>query len=401
METGKGQSIQLPTQASVQGSVQESPGAGLPRVNLPADPSAAPPADPFVAQTTVAEEAAPPAGGGWGSDILLAGLLLLLILLALAAVRILRLAEALRTAHEDELAAATEARDLRSRLTEAEARQSEAAQARTTELARTVDTLTRERDELQRTNRLLQGMVRCDTVTGLANGPFLARQLAKELRRAMRTRQALSLLVCDIDAFAAYNRAHGHEEGDALLKRIGGLLGTQFQRGGDLVARLDADRFAVIMPATSAEKVAALAARLEQAVAEAAIPHGASPYGPMVGVSVGVACATSSKLLHPHQLLATATEALVAARRAAGKAAPARHETGDGAKSASDGTRTAGTGRKAPVARKKKTAARKKAGASKAKRGKAPAGTTTSKPPAKVDEPTPGELFPEQAAGQS
>jgi diguanylate cyclase (GGDEF)-like protein len=395
METGKAQIIQLPAQASVEGSTA----AGL--------PPTIPPADPFVAQTAVAGEVATPANDDWGSDVLLAGWLILLIVLALAAVRMLRLAEALRTAHEDELAAVAEARDLRRRLTEAEARRPEADEARVTALARSVDTLTRERDELQRTNRLLQGMVRCDTVTGLANGTYLARQLAKELRRAMRTREALSLLVCDIDAFAAYNGAHGHEEGDALLKRIGGLLGSHFQRGGDLAARLDADRFAVIMPATAAKEVAGLAARLEQAVEDSAIPHGASPHGPTVGVSVGVACATSSKLLHPHQLLAAATEALIEARRAAGKlppaADPARREAGGSAKSASDDPSAASTRRKASATRKKKTAVRKQARArgSKAKRVQTSAGTTSSKTPAKNDEPAPGELFPEQAAGQS
>ena len=211
MATARAKDIELPTQAPV----AAAPGS--------TDSAALPTADPFVPETPVAEtlvDGAPPptsvpaADSGWGSDILLAVLMLLLVLLALAAARILRLTEALRTVHEDELAALGEAREMRRRLGLADARLTEETAARERVFEKRAKEMARERDELLRTNHLLQGMVRCDTVTGLANGPYLARQLAKELRRAMRSRRPLSLLLCDIDSFGAYNRTHGHERGD-------------------------------------------------------------------------------------------------------------------------------------------------------------------------------------------
>jgi diguanylate cyclase (GGDEF)-like protein len=360
MATARAKDIELPTQAPV----AAAPGS--------ADSAALPTADPFVPAIPVAEtlvDGAPlPTGdpatdSGWGSDILLAVLMLLLVLLALAAARILRLTEALRTVHEDELAALGEAREMRRRLGLADARLTEETAARERVFEKRAKEMARERDELLRTNHLLQGMVRCDTVTGLANGPYLARQLAKELRRAMRSRRPLSLLLCDIDGFGAYNRTHGHERGDELLQQIGSLLAAQFQRGGDLAARLDGDRFAVIMPETARADVEQLSARLVESVRQAAIPHGGAPGVDHVAVSVGTACVTSNKLLHPHQLLAEANDALVAARQAAADAKkPARRtRRKKTAKSGAAGTRkpapkTAATRKKttrtAPAARK-------------------------------------------------
>ena len=375
MATARAQDIQLPTQAAA-AAAGDTPVAG------------APPADPFVPETAAATVALPPpaAGGdGWGPDLLMAGLLLLLVLLALAAVRILRLGEALRVAHEDELAALEEARALRRRLAAAGRPAADAGEA--AQLGQRLAALLREREELQRTNRLLQGMVRCDTLTGLANGPFVARQLAKELRRAMRTRQPLGLILCDVDAFAAYNDTLGHEQGDALLKQIGAVLGAKFQRGGDLAARLDGDRFVVVMPETPREDVERLAAELVEIVAEANIPHGASPHGPTVSISTGVASTVSNKLAHPRQLLAEAAAALLEARRAAGKAPPAAEDAPRGA------SRKAGGGRAKPrAARSSKAAPRKIAAAT-------PAGAPA---PAPADEAgVSGALFPEQAAGNS
>lgn len=393
METATAQQIQLPTQGGPAAAPVAGPAVG--------------PADPFVAETAVPTpallEPATAAPEGWGSDLLLAGVLLLLVLLALAATRILRLTEALRVAQQDELAAIGEARELRRRLAEAAASRRTAAEEERVRLENSVAGLTRQRDELERTNRLLQGMVRCDAVTGLANGPYFARQLAKELRRAMRTRQALSLIVCDVDAFAAYNRRHGHEQGDALLRRVGALLGAHFQRGGDLAARLDGDRFAVMMPETSGTDAEGLAARLERAIGAAAIPHGDSPHGPTVSVSVGVATTTSNRLLHPHQLLAAAEEAKTRGRRAAGKlpaTPPVRRQPAAGAKGPAQAPRASVRGGKA---KGRKT------------RAKAAAGTTPpgrSRPKGAAPEPAAdvateeavgvsGALFPEQATGGS
>ena len=313
MGTARAQDIKLPSTAP-EDSAPDAPlaaGDGL------AD--AAPATDPFVAETltpAVAEPLTPP-DAGWGNDLMLAGLIVLLVLLALAAARILRLTEALRVVHDDELAALGEARELR-RLV-AEARQAEAVSSETLDkqLARATETAARERDELVRTNRLLQGMVRCDVVTGLANGTYLARQLAKELRRAMRSRRPLSILVFDIVGFRRYNDARGHEQGDELLKRIGALLGSHFQRGGDLVARTEADRFVVVMPDTPRDDVITLAQKMVQRVAEEAIPSGKTARSSPVKISWGIASATSNKLLHPQQLVAEALQALAESRRPA------------------------------------------------------------------------------------
>lgn len=310
MGKARAQDIMLPTQA---------PDDAAPGALLSPDEGqegAAAVADPFVVETTDPLEGpagAAPAADGWGTDVLLAGLIILLIMLALAAARIFRLTESLRVVHEDELVALSEARELRRMLSDLRETQTESLGQHETRMKRLEEAALRERDELQRTNRLLQGMVRCDSVTGLANGSYLIRQLAKELRRAMRTRRAISILAFDIDGFDRYNQTLGHDQGDELLKRVGALLGSQFQRGGDLVARLEADRFIAVMPETPREAVLELAAKTIEQLALEAIPFGET--GEHVRLSWGIASAESNKLVHPQQLLAEAGEALAQSRR--------------------------------------------------------------------------------------
>ena len=63
----------------------------------------------------------------------------------------------------------------------------------------------------------------------------------------LRRRQPVSVLMIDIDAFAAVNTTLGQEGGNRALHTIGARLLSKV-RASDLVARLEADCFAVLLP---------------------------------------------------------------------------------------------------------------------------------------------------------
>ena len=86
-----------------------------------------------------------------------------------------------------------------------------------------------------------------DGLTGLANRREFDQVLAREVNRAERTREPLSLIVFDVDHFKAINDSRGHLGGDEVLRAIAEVLAGAV-REMDLVARYGGEEFAVILP---------------------------------------------------------------------------------------------------------------------------------------------------------
>jgi diguanylate cyclase (GGDEF)-like protein len=109
-----------------------------------------------------------------------------------------------------------------------------------------------------------------DTLTGVHNrGSFMA---GAELlsRLASRHKQAMSIVMLDIDSFKRVNDALGHAAGDAVLKSLGELL-RNHARSGDLIGRIGGEEFSILLPETSLEVAINVADRLHELVRAAAI----------------------------------------------------------------------------------------------------------------------------------
>ena len=75
----------------------------------------------------------------------------------------------------------------------------------------------------------------------------------------------MALIVLDVDDFKSVNDAHGHGAGDTILKEFAARL-QNVCAGGDSVARLGADEFAVVVGWSAQETVAVLVGRLQGAL---------------------------------------------------------------------------------------------------------------------------------------
>ncbi len=129
-----------------------------------------------------------------------------------------------------------------------------------------------------------------DSFTGLANRALFADRLEHALARTHRFGQAIAVLFIDLDDFKTVNDSLGHGEGDQLLIAVAERL-VGAVRGGDTIARMGGDEFAVLIedPA-EAEAPTAVAQRLLTAL-EAPFERGAKEL--FVHASIGVAASTS------------------------------------------------------------------------------------------------------------
>ena len=109
-----------------------------------------------------------------------------------------------------------------------------------------------------------------DHLTGIANRRAFFDAAARELERWRRTPRPLSLLLIDADHFKDVSDRHGRATGDAVLCAIATTL-TRTARGIDVVARLGAEEFVVLLPSTDVTGAAALAERIRPAISGIAV----------------------------------------------------------------------------------------------------------------------------------
>jgi diguanylate cyclase (GGDEF)-like protein len=156
----------------------------------------------------------------------------------------------------------------------------------------------------------LERLALTDHLTALPNRRCLERVLEREVARAERHHECLSLAVLDLDGFKPINDTHGHDTGDRLLSEIGRVLRTRL-RGGDFAARLGGDEFVVILARTDERGARVVARELEQAVAQAIIPVA----GVGVAVSASAGIATRRHGEKAAELLARADRLMYASKR--------------------------------------------------------------------------------------
>ncbi len=174
--------------------------------------------------------------------------------------------------------------------------------------------LTRLRFALETANRRLKHLVGVDALTGIANRRHFDRALERELRRARRDGQPLSLVFHDLDEFKLFNDSYGHTRGDEVLRKVAQTLDETFRRGGDLVARYGGEEFAVVLPGVDGRRAGLYAERLRRRIWRLAIPYNASQLTDRVTISGGVATVYPPGAVTPETLLFAADKALYRAK---------------------------------------------------------------------------------------
>ena len=106
-----------------------------------------------------------------------------------------------------------------------------------------------------------------DPLTGLYNRRLFGESFEKELNRARRYTQPLSLVILDLHRFKEVNDKHGHPRGDEVLRATAATL-KKALRTSDSAFRIGGDEFALLLPQTDAQQALALSRRVETVFAE-------------------------------------------------------------------------------------------------------------------------------------
>jgi diguanylate cyclase (GGDEF)-like protein len=152
------------------------------------------------------------------------------------------------------------------------------------QLATMARELARKNKELEAANQAIEHIARTDALTGLSNRRTLDELLSREIARANRQHQPLTLILADVDHFKGINDTYGHAVGDQVLSALGRIFGSQV-RPYDVAARFGGEEFVLVFPGTECHDGVAIAERLRRQIGAIQVPNGPE----RITISLGVA----------------------------------------------------------------------------------------------------------------
>lgn len=135
--------------------------------------------------------------------------------------------------------------------------------------------------------RTIERLGMIDTLTDLPNQRCFDGQLLSEWGRAVREMTPISLLLLGIDGYSRYLENCGHPQGDVLVRNMAAIIDNNLKRPSDLAARLEDEKFAILLPNTSQGGAQALAEEIRDYVEYAKIPDREGGDAHSVTVSIG------------------------------------------------------------------------------------------------------------------
>jgi diguanylate cyclase (GGDEF)-like protein len=120
-------------------------------------------------------------------------------------------------------------------------------------------------DLLRRANHRIEELSSTDDLTGLMNMRTLHRRGEEEILRARRFKKPISALLVNLDRFSDMNHRLGFQGGSALIQDMGHRI-KNCLRSIDMVARVGADEFFVLLVETDLANAEFMAERIRDAI---------------------------------------------------------------------------------------------------------------------------------------
>jgi two-component system cell cycle response regulator len=140
--------------------------------------------------------------------------------------------------------------------------------------------------QIEAKSRLLEELALTDALTGLPNRRAIEAWSARQLSGAARHGFSFWVIMMDLDHFKKVNDAHGHEAGDAVLKRFAEILKAH-TRMSDISGRIGGEEFLQVLTYGTEHDVRVVVERIRELFAEERFVFGGAEV--MVTASFGAA----------------------------------------------------------------------------------------------------------------
>jgi two-component system cell cycle response regulator len=171
--------------------------------------------------------------------------------------------------------------------------------------------LVRVQEELIAAQTALRELASHDSLTGIWNRRKIFDFLQRELLRAKRQRQPVSVIMVDVDNFKKVNDSMGHLAGDSVLVEVAHRLRVQL-RAYDGVGRYGGEEFLLVLPACDFMTAKERAEELRRAIVDSPILAARTPV--QITVSLGVSGSDNGEIA-PEALLDAADSSLYKAKQ--------------------------------------------------------------------------------------
>jgi diguanylate cyclase (GGDEF)-like protein len=124
-----------------------------------------------------------------------------------------------------------------------------------------------------------------DPLSGLLNRRGMLEELQSEFDRSRRYKNAMTVMMCDIDYFKTVNDKYGHDKGDEVIQSLAQLF-QSLLRKQDSLARWGGEEYLFLLPETDAHQATQLAEKLRKKIEETGYKHNNMSFH--VTVSLGI-----------------------------------------------------------------------------------------------------------------
>ena len=160
--------------------------------------------------------------------------------------------------------------------------------------------------------RRLEHSANHDFLTGVLARSAMTRKAGELLEHKHRSKEAVSLLLIDIDHFKQINDTHGHSAGDQVLASFAHIVRREL-RHDQLFGRLGGEEFAIMLPRALAAQGVALGEHLRRLVEQTEL-QAEGKQTLKITISVGVASLAMNEVKSLEQLMNMADIALYRAK---------------------------------------------------------------------------------------
>jgi two-component system cell cycle response regulator len=169
-------------------------------------------------------------------------------------------------------------------------------------------------DQLRRANERIEELTSTDDLTGLLSFRSLYRRGEEEIQRSRRFKKPMSALLINLDAFSTVNQDYGFQFGTQVLQEAAKRL-KKCIRNIDMVARIGADEYFVLLMETDLAGAEFVAERVRDAMQAEAYKN--DKLSTRLTACIGVAgIASDQQDAKMSDLIHSASEALRSAKSA-------------------------------------------------------------------------------------